>query len=172
MTGNEILSELLDLPGMQVSDYELQGRDGIIVRVESVSPAAICPHCQSLSTECRNFNEAVKVRDLAIWQRRCWLEYRPQRLYCTKCCKLFNERVVWRTVDYSYTHRYEQYIYERTQRESQASVARDEGASEEIVRGIFERWAKKQLPNGGTLQLKSSVATKLPHTKDMDAIVS
>lgn len=144
MTGYEILSELLNLPGMQVTDYQLQGSDGIIVKIESASPAAVCPHCQNISTDGRNCNEAVKVRDLAIWHRRCWLEYRPQRFYCATCSKLFNERVAWRTVDYLYTQRYEQYIFERTRRDTLASVARDEGLSEEIVRGIFERWAKKQ----------------------------
>lgn len=172
MTGYEILSELLDLPGMQVTDYQLQGHDEMVVKVESVAPAAVCPHCQLLSTESRDFNEAVKVRVLAVWHRRCWIEYRPQRFYCAKCGKPFNERVAWRKVDYTYTLRYEQYIYERTRRDSQASVARDEGLSEEIVCGIFERWAKKQLPNAATRPLKSSAVTKLPRTKDMDAIAS
>ncbi len=144
MTGYEILSELLGLSRMYVTGYTLQGVDEIIVQIESVSPAAVCPACQSLSTECRDHNEAVRVRDLPLWQRRCWVEYRPQRFTCPQCGKLFNERVAWRNVGFTYTIRYEQYVYERTRRDTIASIARDEGLSEEIVQDLFVRWAQKK----------------------------
>ena len=144
MTGYEMLSELLDLPGMYVTGYKLKGADEITLQLESVSPAAVCPACHSLSTECRDRNEAIKVRDLSLWQRRCWLEYRPQRFICPQCGKLFNERVTWRNVDFTYTVRYEQYVYERTRRDTIASIAREEGLSEAVVQDLFVRWAQKK----------------------------
>jgi hypothetical protein len=46
-----------------------------------------------------------------------------------------------------YTIRYEQAIYEKVRRESVAQVAQDERLSEDIIQGIFERWAKKRSLN-------------------------
>ena len=43
--------------------------------------------------------------------------------------------------------RYEQAIYEKVRRESVAQVAQDERLSKDIIQGIFERWAKKRLPD-------------------------
>jgi hypothetical protein len=40
--------------------------------------------------------------------------------------------------------RYEQAIYEKVRRESVVQVAHDECLSEDIIQGIFERWAKKR----------------------------
>jgi hypothetical protein len=43
--------------------------------------------------------------------------------------------------------RYEHALYEKVRRESVAQVAQDERLSEDIIQGIFERWAKKRSPN-------------------------
>jgi hypothetical protein len=56
----------------------------------------------------------------------------------------------WKEAGLSYTLRYEQYVYQRTRQEAIKQVAEGEGLSEESVQGIFERWAKKQLPGGAT----------------------
>jgi transposase len=144
MTGNEVLSELLALPGVKVTGYRLQGEQEIVLDIESTSRVAVCPRCQQLSTELRDYNEAVKIRDLALWNRRCWLNYRPPRFRCEHCHQLFNERVVWRQVGYTYTVRYEQPVYGRSRREPLANVAADEGLSEQVVQALFTRWAKKQ----------------------------
>ena len=87
------------------------------------------------------------IRDLPIWNRRCWLSYRPRRFDCATCDNTFVERVAWREPGLDYTVRYEQAIYEKVRRESVAQVAQDERLSEDIIQGIFERWAKKRSPD-------------------------
>jgi hypothetical protein len=52
-------------------------------------------------------------------------------------------RVLWREADFVYTQRYDQAVYERARREPIAGIAWGEHLSEDSVRGIFERWAKK-----------------------------
>ena len=44
--------------------------------------------------------------------------------------------------------RYEQHIYQRSRKEPILQIAQDEQLSEEIVQGIFERWAKKRSRHG------------------------
>jgi Helix-turn-helix domain of transposase family ISL3 len=74
----------------------------------------------------------------------------PASLQCATCDNTFVERVAWREPGFDYTVRYEEFIYEQVRRESVAQVAQDEQLSEDIIQGIFERWAKKRLPNAAT----------------------
>jgi hypothetical protein len=60
------------------------------------------------------------------------------------------EQVVWREPGMGHTRRYAQHIYQRARQESIAQVAQDEGVSQEMVQGIFERWAKKRWQSAGT----------------------
>ena len=88
------------------------------------------------------------VRDLSIWDRQCWLRLTPRRFKCSTCQSTFVERLAWREPNCEYTMRYEQYIYQRTRKETVLQVAKDEQLSEEIIQGIFERWAKNALGAG------------------------
>lgn len=144
MTGQEVLSELLALPGVQVTGYSLKNESEIILEIASKATVAVCPRCSQVSAHQRDANEAVVIRDLALWNRRCWLRYRPLRFRCEHCQQLFNERVVWRNVGFTYTVRYEAYVYARSRREALANVAADEGLSEAVVQDLFTRWAKKR----------------------------
>ena len=141
---NKLLTELLDLKHVRVTKYQLKGSNGIEVKVESSLKAAICPECQSPSDRVHEVSPEQKLRDLSIWQRRCWLLYQPRRFKCERCQNTFVERVGWREGGLNYTVRYETFLYERVRRETMAQVAKDEGLSEDIVAGVFARLAKKK----------------------------
>jgi transposase len=145
------LAELLDLPNVRVIHFQLVGSQRLNVVVESISEAALCPRCQQPSLIVHDQGEAQMIRDLPIWNRRCWLSYRPRRFDCVTCDHTFVERVAWREPGLDYTVRYEHALYEKVRRESVAQVAQDERLSEDIVQGIFERWAKKRSPNAAIL---------------------
>jgi transposase len=145
-----IPSELLGLPNMQAVSYQITSTERIEVLIESSLEAAVCPECQHLSTQIHDTAEPQMIRDLAIWDRQCWLRYAPRRFACATCHKTFVERVAWREPGLAYTVRYAQSIYQRTRREDLAQIAHDEGLSQDTVRSIFERGAKKRSPNGGT----------------------
>ena len=141
------LTELLDLPNVRVIHFQLVGSHRLNVVVESTMEAAICPQCQQLSLIVHDQGESQMIRDLPIWNRRCWLSYRPRRFDCATCDNTFVERVAWREPGLDYTVRYEQAIYEKVRREPVAQVAHDERLSEDIIQGIFEREAKKRSPD-------------------------
>jgi len=141
------LTELLDLPNVRVIHFQLVGSHRLNVVVESTMEAAICPQCHQPSLVVHDQGEPQMIRDLPIWNRRCWLSYRPRRFDCATCDNTFVERVAWREPGLDYTVRYEQAIYEKVRRESVAQVAQDERLSEDIIQGIFERWAKKRSPD-------------------------
>jgi transposase len=141
------LTELLDLPNVRVIHFQLVGAQRLNGVVESTLEAALCPHCQQASVIVHDPGDAQLIRDLSIWNRCCWLSYRPRRFDCATCNNTFVERVVWREPGLDYTVRYEHAIYEKVRRESVAQVAQDERLSEDIIPGLFERWAKKRSPN-------------------------
>jgi len=143
MPDYHLLTELVGLPHVQVTHYQLVGGERLNLFVASTLPAAICPDCQPVSLAVHETGEPHFLRARSLWQRRCWLGYAPRRFKCTSCSDTFVERVVWREPGLGYTQRYEQSLYERMRREPVAHVARSEGRTEEAAQGIFERWAKK-----------------------------
>lgn len=150
MPDYRLLTELLGLSHMHLTHYRLIGPERIEVWVESDLPAAICPACQQVSTAPHDTSEPQLIRDLPIWGRRCWLQYAPRRFKCATCERTFVERIVWREAGQAYTQRYTEFIYQRARREPLAQIARDEQLSEDVVRGLFEREAKKASPDAAT----------------------
>lgn len=150
MANYDLLTELLDLPNVRVTHYQLVGQQRVNLFIESTLAAAVCPECQQVSLVVHQVGEPQLLRDLPIWNRRCWLRYAPRRFRCETCATTFVERVVWREPGLDYTSRYEQFLYERTRREPLARLAQTEGLTEAIVQGIFERGAKKRSPNAAT----------------------
>ena len=147
MADYQMLTELLDLPHVRVTHYQLVGPDRLNLFVESDLAAAVCSDCQQISVAVHDTSDPQLIRDLPIWNRRCWLRYAPRRFKCARCDDTFVERVAWREVGAAYTTRYEQYVYQRTRREPILQIAQDERLTEDIVQGLFERWAKKQSSN-------------------------
>jgi transposase len=143
MNGIETINELLGLPQIRVTDYQMVGTTGIEISIESSLVVAVCPTCRELSPQAYRKDEAQKIRDLRMWNRLCSLRYTPQRYRCEQCQDSFTEQVVWRSAGRSYTHRYEQWIAERARREPISRIAEAESLSEESVQGMFERMAKK-----------------------------
>jgi transposase len=150
MADYQLLAELLDLPHVQVAGYQILNSERIEVGIESRLDAAVCPNCQRVSAQIHDTAEPQTLRDLAIWGRQCWLRYAPRRFACATCHNTFVERVAWREPGFAHTLRYARHIYERTQHEDIAQVALNEGLSQDTVRGIFERWAKKRSISAAT----------------------
>ena len=135
---------------MKALRYQITGDERIEVFIESSLEAAVCPECQQVSTQIHDTAELQTIRDLPMWDRQCWLRYAPRRFACATCRNTFVERVAWREPGFAHTLRYAQHIYQRTRREDMAQIAQDEGLSQDMVRGIFERGAKKRSPSGAT----------------------
>lgn len=144
MANYDLLTKLLDLSNVRVTHYQLVGQRRLNLFIESTVAAAVCPDCQQVSLAVHQVGEPQMLRDLPIWNRRCWLRYAPRRFKCETCATTFVERVLWRESGLDYTIRYEQFIYERTRREPLAQIAQADGLTEAIVQGIFERGAKKR----------------------------
>jgi transposase len=150
MADLQLFKALLGLANVNVVNYQLLNAERIEVGVESSLDAALCPTCQRVSTQIHDTAELQTLRELPIWGRQCWLRYAPRRFTCATCQATFVERVAWREPGFAHTVRYAEHIYERTRHQDLARIAQDEGLSQDTVRGIFERWAKKRWPSAAT----------------------
>ena len=139
------LEAVLGIAGVEVTGWQQQGTQIIRLRVKSKHEFGVCPDCGKVCGKEHDVGDEQLIRDLSMSGKRCWLMYRPRRYGCESCERTFVERVGWKAPDLNYTLRYEEHIYERGRRESLADVARDERLSEDVVRNMFERMAKKTL---------------------------
>ena len=71
MPDYQLLTDLLGLPHVRVTHYQLVGAERINVFIESTLPAAICPGCQQVSLSLHDTGKPQAIRDLPLWQRRC-----------------------------------------------------------------------------------------------------
>lgn len=142
-----VLTELLNLSNVKVVHYQLVGQYRINLFVEPTLEMALCPDCGHASETLHDVGEPQMIRDLPIWDRQCWLRLTPRRFKCATCQDTFVERLAWREAGRDYTIRYEQHIYQRARNEPINQIAKGEKLSEEMVQGIFERWAKKRSPS-------------------------
>lgn len=94
MANYDMLTELLDLPHVRVTNYQLVGKHRLNLLVESTFEAAVCPNCQQVSLAVHDASEPQMLRDLPIWNRRCWSRYAPRRFKCATCENTFVERVL------------------------------------------------------------------------------
>ena len=150
MNNNKLLNKLLGISNLRVTRSEFSSEEQLILFVESNLPVASCPDCGHISDRVHDVSEVHLIRDLPIAERRCYLSYQARRFKCEHCEKTFVERVNWKRPHFSYTERYECYVYQKVRRESVSQVAQDEGLSEEAVQAIFEHRAKKRLRRAAT----------------------
>ena len=147
--GMAMICEFVDIPNVRVTKYQTQGHHRMNVFIESTIEAAVCPECESVSTQIHDVAETQMIRDKPTWDRRCWIGYAPRRFKCESCDNTLVERVVWREAGLNYTARYEDYVYEQGRHQNVRQVAKDERLSEDIVTGIFARRAKKRWRQAG-----------------------
>ncbi len=161
------LTELLGWPNTQVTHYQLVGTHRLNLFVESTVEAAMRPAGHAVSLVVHDRGEPQFIRDLSIWNRRCWLRYAPahprrrrgtwavpRRFECAICQTTFVERLTWREPNRDYTQRYELAIYERARHEPISQIAQGEQLSDDPVQGIFECWAKKTVTTRGYPRVK------------------
>ncbi len=101
---NLLLTELLNLPGVVVEDWQ-QTETSLILSVELDADCATCPSCQEVSKHL-HANTSYWVRDLPLSNKEVWLKVNRRRFKCLKCEKPFSEELLFVGRRKKYTHRY------------------------------------------------------------------
>jgi len=144
------LDHFLGLPDVTV-EHCVEHEAHIFLQLGMTTREATCPHCGSV-TDIINQTRPILIRDLPSFGRPVYLQAPRQQFYCSSCHHYFTERLSFADPERNYTHRFEEYIYQRVKNSSIEQVSLEEDISTDRVRGIFEhvfekRQAKKK-PRG------------------------
>jgi transposase len=139
------LTDLLDLPGLVVTEYALekQGEEEVLhLFCQHGHEVAVCPRCGKLSAAVHEEEERC-VRHLDIWGKTTFVHFPARRFECDECGKPFTEELNWIESKRRQTRAFELHIYEGCQRADKASVAAAERLHPKTVQDIFGRLAKR-----------------------------
>ena len=150
----DLLTELLDLPQVAVTAYEMPHAEILVLDVETRMPAATCPRCTHPSTALHSVGEPRTVRDLDIWGRRCYLRFRPRQFACAQCARTFVERLVWLAPRQHQTRRFARQVYTLVRRTTVADAAAYHQVTDERAESIFLREATQQVEARGYPQVR------------------
>ena len=146
----DILTELLDLPQVEVLQYTLPDAERLVLTLGWQTDLAVCPTCAHISTAVHgDYGAPRTVRDLDIGGRRCYLRFTPRQFKCAQCQDTFVERLMWLEPRQHLTRRLENTIYALIRRTNVIEAVRHYGESEDVVRSIFVRHATAQVTARG-----------------------
>jgi transposase len=145
----DLLTELLALPQVVVTGYELPDAERLLVRIVVETPAALCPTCAHLSTVVHSYGSPRTIRDLDVWGRRCYLRWTPRQFVCSTCQDTFVERLSWLAPRQHHTRRFAQQVYSLACRTNIVEAATQYGVSDESAEGIFQQRATQQVLQRG-----------------------
>lgn len=139
----ELLTQLLNLPAVEVLSVSEEQKGAWVLQVRSTQGAALCPDCARPTMNWCGREEVRQVRDLSLSGRPCYLRFEPRRFRCVPCGRSFVERLSWLAPEQRQTERYQEHVFRLARQQDEHSVGQLEGLSDDEVRHIFRRWAKK-----------------------------
>jgi transposase len=142
------LTNLLNLPNLEVLRYEATDNEAVILEVKPTLKVAVCPDCKKPSATLHDYDESRLIRDLSLFGRKCYLRLRSRRFECEACGCSFTERLEWIAFDSSYTRRFEEYVFTLCRKNTIQDVSQLLELGYEAVDGLFKRQAKKRHRHG------------------------
>ncbi|KAM3104222.1 transposase family protein [Phormidesmis sp. 146-33] len=137
-----LLTQLLDLPGMDVEDYSDLGRE-LVLEVEANTTKVTCPRCQNESTHLHQ-NHWHLVRDLSISQHSVLLKLNRRQFKCHVCEKPFSERFEFIGARRRHTDRFAQMIVQQVIHSDLHTVAKQHDLTDEEVASMVQYLSKKK----------------------------
>ena len=136
-----LLTQLLNLPGIDVEDYQDRGHE-LILEVEAGSVCASCPRCGQESQHLHQ-NHRYRVRDLSISQRRVFLNLNRRQFKCRPCGKPFSEEFDFISKRREYTDRFAEMIVQQVRHSDLHNVGVNHELTDEAVASMVHYIAKK-----------------------------
>ena len=136
-----LLTQLLNLPGMDVEDYQDRGQE-MILEVEGRRAYASCPRCRQESQNLHQ-NHRHQVRDLSISQRQIFLNLNRRQFKCRPCGKPFSEEFDFISKRREYTDRFAEMIVQQVRHSDMHNVGVNHGLTDEAVASMVHYIAKK-----------------------------
>ncbi len=136
-----LLTELLNLPGIEVDNYTDCGSQ-LILEVEAVTTQAICPRCEQISFHLHQ-NHWHLARDLSISGRTVFLKVNRRQFKCQNCGKPFSEALDFIGSRRKQTNRFAKFIVQQVLHSDLHNVAIQNDLTDEEVWSMVQDVSKK-----------------------------
>lgn len=138
-----LLTQLLNLPGIEVEDYTDCGGQ-LILEVEARTMQATCPRCEQMSNHLHQ-NHWYFARDLSISGRTVFLKVNRRQFKCQTCGKPFSETLNFIGNRRKQTDRFAQSIVQQVMQRDIHNVALQNDLTDEEVWSMVQYISKKKL---------------------------
>ena len=105
------MTELLQLEGVIVSNYQIIKEIGIVFHIENIERKTNCIYCGKESRKLHQNNE-LTIRDLSFGEQEVYLKINRRQMKCNKCGKKFAEELNYVPKKRTYTERFRKKIVE------------------------------------------------------------
>jgi transposase len=136
-----LLTQLLDLPGIEVEDYRNLDNQ-LILEVEVIREASICPRCGQESRHLHQ-NHWYLARDLSISKQQVLLKINRRQFKCTTCAKPFSEELDFIGSRRKYTDRFAAMIAQQVVHSDTHNVALNNDLTDDEVWSMVQYVSKK-----------------------------
>ena len=132
-----LMTNVLQLEGFIVIDYQLIEGMGIILSLEKVDKKATCIHCGSVTKKLHQNNE-LTIRDLPWGEQSVYLKMNRRQMRCEKCRNKFTEELKYVKKKRSYTERLKKKIVSEVLNSDIKNVAERNGVSEQEIETMLK----------------------------------
>jgi transposase len=132
-----LMTNVLQLEGVIVIDYQLIEGMGIVLSLEKVEKKATCIYCGSVTRKLHQNNE-LTIRDLPWGEQSVYLKINRRQMRCEKCQKKFTEDLKYVKKKRSYTERFKKKIVSEVLNSDIKNVAVRNGVSEQEIETMLK----------------------------------
>nr|WP_203427749.1 ISL3 family transposase [Rippkaea orientalis] len=131
------MTNLLQLEGVTVINYQIIKEIGIVLSVEKIEPNATCIYCGSKTRKVHQNNE-LTIRDLPWGEKSVYLKINRRQMRCEHCQKKFTEELSYVPKKRTYTERFRKKIIEEVLNSDIKNVAKRNGVSEQEIETMLK----------------------------------
>nr|WP_203427668.1 ISL3 family transposase [Rippkaea orientalis] len=131
------MTNLLQLEGVTVINYQIIKEIGIVLSVEKIEPNATCIYCGSKTRKVHQNNE-LTIRDLPWGEKSVYLKINRRQMRCEHCQKKFTEELSYLPKKRTYTERFRKKIIEEVLNSDIKNVAKRNGVSEQEIETMLK----------------------------------
>ncbi len=127
-----MLEQILELPNVEVKEYQKLDEETCIFVVESRARKAICPRCGTRSQNLHQ-NRWHLVKDLSVSGQKTYLKVNRRQWKCKTCGRPFSEELKWLKMRRRYTNRLAENVLKQLAKSNIKTVCEVNGVTQAEV---------------------------------------
>jgi transposase len=133
----KLMTELLHLEGVVVTNYQIITDIGIVLHLENIERETDCIYCGNKTGKIHQNNQ-LTIRDLPLGEQALYLRINRRQMRCEQCGKKFTEELNYVSKKRTYTDRFRKKIVAEVLNGDLKNTAERNGISEQEVETMLK----------------------------------